>query len=136
MNSKITLSIPEIAKKIKVLDLSSYDLVVGIANGAIVLASLLAYEAELELRIIQISFRDNDNRKKFDEPKLLQGFSLDKKYNNILLVDDVSVTKKTLDKAKEVIACQKITTLVIKGEADIVLFEKISECIILPWRDY
>jgi len=131
----VAISIPQIAKKLKSLDLSSYDLVVGIASGGIVPASLVAYEAEVELRIIQVNFRGKDNQVKYPEPRLLKDFVLDKKYKNILLVDDVSVSGKTLATAKENIDCDNISSLVLKGKADIVMFENIGECISLPWRD-
>jgi len=48
-------------------------------------------------------------------------------------VDDVSVTGKTLEKAKEVLGENKILTLVLKGRADLVLFPELEHCVKWPW---
>ncbi len=133
---KTIISFSQIAKKVEELDLSDYDLVIGIATGAVVLASLIAFQSKLELKIISINYRFDDNRPRYSEPRLCNEFRLDKVYKNILLVDDVSVSGKTFATAKTVIGQESITTLAIKGKADIVLFENIPRCISLPWRDY
>jgi hypoxanthine phosphoribosyltransferase len=53
----------------------------------------------------------------------------------VLLVDDVSVTGKTLDFAKQLLHLNDIKTFVLKGKnADIVLFPEIKECVNWPWN--
>jgi uncharacterized protein len=54
---------------------------------------------------------------------------------HILLVDDVSVSGATLETAKSLLPNCQITSLVIKGKADFVLYPDVHACILLPWRD-
>jgi uncharacterized protein len=54
---------------------------------------------------------------------------------HILLVDDVSVTGATLETAEKLLPNFQVTTLVIKGKADFVLYPDVRACILLPWRD-
>ena len=132
---KIKLEIPQITKRIKELQLPPHDIVVGIATGGIVPASLLAFHLNLPLEIIHINYRAESNKPQRPEPELLNDFSL-RGNKNVLLVDDVSVTGQTFSKAKTYLESHSITTLAIKGKADIVLFENLPSCILLPWRDY
>lgn len=56
------------------------------------------------------------------------------KGSKILLVDDVSVTGKTLEKVKKELYGYEVTTLVFKGKADHVLFPEIRTCVEWPWN--
>ncbi len=60
----------------------------------------------------------------------------DIKGNKLLLVDDVSVSGKTMKMAKEALAGNEVKTLALKGKADYVLFPEISECVKWPWKIY
>ncbi len=126
------LSFIEISKRINKLALTNFDLVVGIADGGTVPASLIAYELGVDLKMIKINYRDNNNKPIYNEPLILsQENIIDKK---VLLVDDVSVSGKTLEAAMKILQGNSIKTLTLKGKADYVLFPEISECVNWPWK--
>ena len=126
------LSFKEISKRIGDLNLPYFDLVIGIADGGTVPASLVAYQLGIELNLIKINYRDVQNNPIYDEPVILSQKNItDKK---VLLVDDVSVSGKTLEAAIKILQGNSITTLTLKGKADYVLFPEISECVNWPWK--
>ena len=117
------LSFRDISDRITQLQLPDLDLVVGIAEGGQVPAALVAHKLGIELKVIRISFRDITNTPIYNQPKVLTDLK-DVRNKRILLVDDVSVSGKTLAVAKEALAGNYITTLTLKGKADFVLFPK------------
>ena len=126
------LSFKEISKRIGDLNLPYFDLVIGIADGGTVPASLVAYKLGIDLKMIKINYRDVQNRPIYNEPVILSQENItDKK---VLLVDDVSVSGKTLETAIKLLQGNSITTLTLKGKADYVLFPEISECVNWPWK--
>ena len=127
------LSFEKITERLKNFVLPKVDLVVGIAEGGLVPASLVAYQLGCELSTIKINYRDETNTPRFDSPRVFsngQHFH-DKK---ILIVDDVSVTGKTLEIAKTLFEGNEVHTCAMKGKADYVLFPEISECVNWPWK--
>ena len=126
------LSFKEISKRINDFDLPYFELVVGIAEGGIVPASLIAQKLGVDLKIIKISYRDNQNKPVYNEPVILSRENISDK--KILLVDDVSVSGKTLETAIKILQGNSITTLTFKGKADYVLFPEIGECVNWPWK--
>ncbi len=110
------------------------DCVVGIAGGGIVPASLLAHQLRLPLYLLTINFRAPDNSPQRPAPELLRELPPIPPGARILLVDDVSVTGKTLALAKSLLAEHSITTLTLKGRADLVLFPEIAGCVHWPWK--
>lgn len=130
---KQDVSFREVSKKIKALNLKEFDIVIGIGSGGIVPASMIAHELGIDLKIISINYRDQSNEPLFDSPKVLshQEFSNLKK---VLLVDDVSVSGKTINTAKKILSGFDVTTLVLKGKGDIVLFPDIKTCVNWPWK--
>ena len=127
------LSFGEIAVRLNNLHLPQVDLVVGIAEGGVVPASMAAFKLGTDLHTVKINYRDEGNTPRYDQPKVFSnGNSL--KNKKILIVDDVSVTGKTLEKAKELFEGNEILTLTFKGKADYVLFPEISECVHWPWK--
>ncbi len=132
---KTFISIADIKQEVLKINFPSLDIVVGIATGGSVLATLLAYHLDLPLELIRINYRNEVNQPRYDYPLIISNLvttSLKKK--NILLVDDVAVSGKTLQVAKQNIVAKQIYTLVIKGKADYVLFPHVATCIDLPWR--
>lgn len=128
------LSFPEITDRIRELRFPTLDLVVGIASGGIIPASLIAFHLKKPLKILEINYRDEDNNPRYEEPKILSVFDeeiIDKK---VLLVDDVSVTGKTLRTAERMLSNCSLTTFVLKGQADIAAFPDIATCVIWPWK--
>ena len=126
------LSFKEISKRIGDLNLPYFDLVIGIADGGTVPASLVAYQLGIELKLIKLNYRDVQNNPIYDEPIILSQENITNK--KVLLVDDVSVSGKTLEAAIKILQGNSITTLTLKGKADYVLFPEISECVNWPWK--
>lgn len=131
----ISVSLPEISARLRKLQLSEFDLIIGIGTGGIVPASIIAFHLECELLIITFNYRDTDNKPLYDNPVLLHKPDLEQiKNNKILLVDDVSVSGKTLNEALKYFDGCDIKTLTMKGKADYVLFPEIKDCVKWPWK--
>jgi uncharacterized protein len=129
------ISFTDIAARIQKLKLPESDLVIGIAEGGQVPAGIVAYKLGVELKIMRITFRDISNTPIYDRPKILSNIE-GIKDKRILLVDDVSVSGKTLETAKEALAGNDIITLTLKGKADYVLFPEVKDCVKWPWKVY
>ncbi len=129
-----SLSFKEIKERVDRLVLPSFDLIIGIATGGVVPASLIAYKTNIDLRIIRINFRDEKNNPQHIMPVLLNELNEELLGLNLLLVDDVSVTGNTLETAKSIFPGNKIKTLVFKGKADYVLFPEVNTCVDWPWK--
>jgi hypoxanthine phosphoribosyltransferase len=125
----------EISARLRSLSLPETDLVIGIGTGGIVPASLVAFHLGCELQIITLNYRDENNTPRYEKPVVvnmpempsLQG-------KRILLVDDVSVSGKTLHEALLHFQGLQIRTLTMKGKADYVLFPEIQDCVKWPWK--
>ncbi len=131
---KPELDFQDLSRRIRALDLPDFDLVVGIATGGTVPASLVAFHLGLPLRLMSINFRAADNSPQRPEPELLDAFSLEGPASRILLVDDVSVTGSTFARAREQLQGHEVTTLAFKGKADHVLVPEVSSCVVWPWK--
>ena len=134
MESKVKLDFVQIAQRLKQCRLPDVDYVVGIGSGGIVPASLVAFHLERPLAILPINFRAPDNSPRHPTPQLLGQLDLPANARHLLLVDDVSVSGQTLSIAKEALTGYQITTLVMKGQADFVLFPEIAACVNWPWK--
>ncbi|MCP4295348.1 MAG: phosphoribosyltransferase [Proteobacteria bacterium] len=134
MSDKVNLDFLEIKNRLNSTKLPQVDLIVGIAEGGKVPASLVAWKLGCSLLMLKINFRDSDNRPRFDSPQLLKKVEIPGTAQKILLVDDVAVSGKTLAVAKKQLDGFEITTLVLKGKGDIVLFPEIPTCVNWPWN--
>jgi hypoxanthine phosphoribosyltransferase len=132
--AKVPLTFTEISSRLKALDLPPVDAVVGVSSGGTVPASLLAYQLDLPLYIIAINYRAEDNSPQRSAPELLRNFDTKNLPKRLLLVDDVSVTGQTLELAKSLLTGFEITTLVLKGKADFVIFPEVGSCVHWPWK--
>ncbi len=116
------------------MEADRYDYVVGIGTGGVVPASLIAFHLTLPLHILWYRYRDSLNRPMHARPQLARAADAFPSDGHILLVDDVSVSGKTLEEARNLLGNRSITTLVLKGHADIVLFPSITKCVSWPWN--
>ncbi len=131
----IDINFSQVTEKIQSMELPDFDVVVAIARGGIVPGAMLAYKYKKELITIQLNYRDDTNTPRYNEPKLLAETPiLPKNASTLLLVDDVSVSGKTLDTAKKLFDGYKIVTFVLKGKGDYVAFANIPECVNWPWK--
>ena len=135
MPTKIALPFLEIRQRLQQSTLPQVDRVIGIGSGGVVPASLVAYKVARPLTILPINFRAPDNTPRYEHPQLLAQIHLPSADQHLLLVDDVSVSGKTLALAKQVLDKYHVTTLVMKGQADIVLFPEITTCVQWPWQE-
>jgi len=108
--------------------------VIGIANGGIVPACLVAYRLHCDVRLIQIAYRSEENVPIFSEPQLIRTNAGIGKKKNLLIVDDVAQSGKTLQVARRLFSHCHVHTMVFKGNADFVLFPGISSCVQWPWK--
>jgi len=131
---KAKLLLPEIAERIRNTRFPEVDLVVGIASGGVVPASLVAFYLDKPLQVVAINYRDEDNQPRYDAPQLLKKGTEPITGKHILLVDDVSVTGKTLITAKDLFDDCEVTTFVLKGQADISAFPEVATCVAWPWK--
>ncbi len=134
MGNKVALNFVEIAQRLKRVALPDVDLVVGIATGGVVPASLAAYELERPLILLHINYRAEDNAPQRDAPLLLGETAVLLPPKRILLVDDVSVSGQTFELARRLLSDHHVITLALKGTADYVLFPEIKSCVQWPWQ--
>jgi uncharacterized protein len=131
----ISLSYPAICERIRQTELPDVDLVIGIGSGGVVPAAVIAFYLKVDFSIITINYRDENNDPRHEIPAVINRpdgpFPSGKK---ILLVDDVSVSGKTLHTASDLLAGNQVLTLTLKGKADFVLFPEIRDCVKWPWK--
>ncbi len=132
----VPLSFKKISERLRQMDLPDFDLVIGIGTGGVVPASLVAFHLNCELVVITLNYRDENNTPQHEAPVVLKGLPEDfnLKGKKVLLVDDVSVSGKTINQALEALNTPGIQTLAMKGKADYVLFPEIKDCVKWPWK--
>lgn len=131
--TRVSLSFEQISARLHQTPIPPVDLVVGIGRGGVVLAAMVAHQLRVGLEVISLNYRDDANRPRHPGPQLLQPLSFDPAGLNILLVDDVSVTGATLERARALLQGAQLTTLTAKGRADLVLFPEVGSCVHWPW---
>ena len=134
MTDRVALSMDEIMNRLNSFSFPEVDLVVGITSGATFPAKKIANLLNLPVRYIHINFRFPDNSPKYTYPQLIKVEDIPSQHNRILLVDDVSVTGKTLKCAIDNLQKFSVYTFVLKGKADYVLFPEITTCVDWPWK--
>ena len=134
MPEKVKLDFTDISRRIKQVDLPEVDLVVCIATGGTVPASLAAYQLDKALVMLHINYRAEDNVPQHETPILLSDQYIPHEHCRILLVDDVSVTGQTLNLAKKLLNGHDVFTFVLKGQGDYVAFPEIASCVQWPWQ--
>ncbi len=132
----IPLGFTKISRALRDFSFPAADAVVGIREGGVVPAALVAHQLGLPCFLIAINYRAPDNSPRYVEPKLLtEPRPLPPEGSRILLIDDVSVSGKTLETARRCLPGREIQTFTLKGRAaDFVLFPEIKPCVIWPWK--
>ncbi|TNF40398.1 MAG: phosphoribosyltransferase [Bacteroidetes bacterium] len=131
----VPLSFKEISARLKQMDLPEIDLVIGIGSGGVPPATFVAFYLNADLEVMTLNYRDEKNNPRFDEPKVLHKPLWNLEGKRILLVDDVSVSGKTMNAALELLKGYNVKTLAMKGIADFVLFPEIKDCVKWPWKE-
>jgi hypoxanthine phosphoribosyltransferase len=94
----------------------------------------VAYQLDAPLTLTQVRFRDPTNAPQYTTPVVVAPPVVGASQQRILLVDDVSVSGQTLAAVKQLLIDHQVTTLVMKGEADYVVFPEIESCVAWPWH--
>jgi len=94
----------------------------------------VAFYLDAELQVMTLNYRDEKNNPLYEAPKVLQKPEWNLEGKRILLVDDVSVSGKTMNVALEQLKGLDVKTLAMKGRADFVLFPEIKDCVKWPWK--
>ncbi len=135
-DNKIRIKKIEIIRKLKKIRLPKFDIIVAIGRDGIEPAHILKRFLGIPVYTIYLNYRDKNNKPIHKEPILKKPISnrLKKiKNKNILIVDAISKTGKTLKKAKRLLKGNKTKTFVINGNADYSLF-RYKKCIKWPWN--
>lgn len=124
----------DIQHKIQTVELAEeFDLLVAVARGGIIPATMLQFRLGCELEWLWLNFRADDQTPIRSRPELLRPLTFDPAGRRILLVDDRSTSGSTLNRARELMAgAALVRTLVVNGRADYSLFN--DECFYFPWR--
>ena len=129
-----SLSLNDIKQRLEHFKFPDVDLVIGIASGGVFPAKLVADILKTPIRFISINFRSSDNTPLYADPRIISKDDIPVDHKRLLLVDDVSVSGKTLRSATDYVKNFDVYTFVLKGKADFVLFPEISECVDWPWK--
>ena len=128
-----TKTFDEVLEKLRTVAFTErFDMVVAIANGGIVPAAILNQRLNAEFRLLRINLRDNNQKPKYDAPRLLEpvGFSVEGK--SILLVDDRVKTGASLQLAAALLqGATLIKTFAVNGNANYALYNE--DCFKFPW---
>lgn len=130
----VPLLFKQITERLQTIDFPEIDVVIGIGSGGVPAATLVAYHLNAELQVITLNYRDEQNKPRYEAPKVLQKPDWQLQGKRILLVDDVSVSGKTMNVALEQLKGLNVKTCAMKGKADFVLFPEIKDCVKWPWK--
>lgn len=130
----VPLSFKAITERLQLIEFPKIDVVIGIGTGGVPAATMMAYHLGAELLVMTLNYRDEENNPRYNEPKVLEKANWDLEGKRILLVDDVSVSGKTMKAALSQLEGLNVKTCAMKGIADYVLFPEIKDCVKWPWK--
>jgi xanthine phosphoribosyltransferase len=115
-----------------------FDLIVAIANGGIVPAGILAQRFDggsgegPEVRLLRINLRDENQKPRYDAPRLVAPIDFEFAGKRVLLVDDRIKSGSTIALARELLHdAAVVRTFAVNGKADYALYNE--ECFKFPW---
>ena len=110
----------------------TFDIIVAIANGGIIPATILNQRLNIDIELLKINLRDPNQKPKYDSPKLISPVDFVFKDKSILLVEDRIKTWATVNFAIDLLnGAKKIRTFAVNGKADYSLYDE--ECFKFPW---
>ncbi len=111
----------------------TFDIIVAIANGGIVPAGIINQRLLIDVQILKINFKDENQKPRYDAPVLLNPIDFEFKNKKVLLVDDRIKSGSTIKLAKELLKeAALIKTFAVNGNADYALFNEM--CFRFPWN--
>ena len=110
----------------------TFDMIVAIANGGIIPAAIINQRLNIEIQLLKINLRDQDQNPKYDSPKLISPVDFDYKGKSVLLVEDRIKTGATVQYAIDLLHdARQIKTFAVNGKADYSLYDE--SCFRFPW---
>jgi xanthine phosphoribosyltransferase len=111
------------------------DGVVGIAQGGVVPAALVAQRLGLGLKLIALNYRDDAHQPRFAAPKLVSAVPDIGEWKRVLLVDDVYVSGQSWNAARALLPPEvEVLPFVLKGRVEFALIRDLDGCVQWPWR--
>jgi uncharacterized protein len=111
------------------------DGIVGIAQGGVVPAALVAQRLGLELKLIALNYRDDAHAPRFAAPKLLSAVPDLGTWKRVVLVDDVYVSGQSWHAARALLpSAVEVLPFVLKGRVEFALIRDLDGCVRWPWR--
>lgn len=109
-----------------------FDMIVAIANGGIIPAAILNQRLNIEIQLLKINLRDNNQKPRYDSPQLMAPVDFDCKGKTILLVEDRVKTGASLQFACSLLeSAKQVKTFAVNGKADYALYNE--DCFRFPW---
>jgi hypoxanthine phosphoribosyltransferase len=132
---RVAVTFAEVSRRIAQAPWPDVDAVVAIGSGGITPAAMIAHQLGVDLHLLWINYRQpHTHLRARPAPELLgRPLHLPATCRHLLLFDDVSVSGQTLQTARTFLEGRHITTAVLKGQADIVLFPELRTCALWPW---
>lgn len=131
---KPLVTLEQVERRLRRLELPAVDAVVAIERGGRVPGELLATILERPIGFLRLAYRDDGNAVRYPQPRVLRRTAIPcAAGQRVLLVDDVSASGSTLRQSALELSDFAVTTLVLKGRADIVAFPELEECVTWPW---
>jgi len=110
----------------------TFDMVVAIANGGIIPAAIINQRLNIDIQLLKINLRDQDQKPRYDRPKLVSPIDFDYNDKTILLVEDRVKTGATVQFAVDLLqGARQIKTFAVNGKADYSLYDEA--CFKFPW---
>ncbi|GBU06909.1 hypothetical protein AwDysgo_02400 [Bacteroidales bacterium] len=131
MNAK---TFDEVASKIKGIKfVEKFDLIVAIANGGIIPAAMINQILGIEIQLLKLSFRDDNQQMLYDSPLLIEDICFEYANKTILLVEDRVKTGATINLAYKLLSpkAKLVKTFTINGIADYSTYNET--CFMFPW---
>jgi hypoxanthine phosphoribosyltransferase len=131
---KPEVTLEEVEVRLRTIAMPPVDAVVAIERGGRVPGELIASILDRPLGFLRLAYRDDSNAVQRPEPVVLHQTAVPcPAGGRVLLVDDVSASGATLRRSFLELAEFSVTTLVLKGTADIVAFPELDTCVTWPW---
>lgn len=126
-------SFEEILQRFREIEFhETFDMIVAIANGGIIPATILNQRLNIDIQLLKINLRDPDQKPKYDRPKLVSPIDFEYKSKKILLVEDRIKTGATVQFAIDLLHdAGQIKTFAVNGKADYSLYDE--PCFRFPW---